>query len=124
MKNLHAKAFGGLLFLLVVIAFSFFLPVWTFNYWQAWVFLIVFGLSVLAITIYLMKKDPKLLEKRVQAGPVAEKEIIQKIIQSVAGLAFISIFILSSFDHRFAWSVMPSFLVVIGDILVVLGLFV
>ena len=30
--------------------------------------------------LYLMKKDPKLLERRVYAGPTAEKETSQKII--------------------------------------------
>ena len=73
MKNLNTKAFGGLLFLLLVMAALLFLPAWTLDYWQAWIFLAVFGLSTLAVTVYLMKKDPKLLERRVDAGPGAEK---------------------------------------------------
>jgi ABC-type multidrug transport system permease subunit len=65
MKNLNIKASGGLLFLLIIMTVALFLPVWTLDYWQAWVFLVVFGLSVIAITVYLMKKDRKLLERRV-----------------------------------------------------------
>lgn len=34
------------------------------------------------------------------------------------------IFILSAFDHRFKWSLVPMFLVVVGDIFVVLGLLI
>jgi protein-S-isoprenylcysteine O-methyltransferase Ste14 len=124
MKNINKKAFSGLIFLLFVIALTLFLSAWTLNYWRAWTFLVVFGVSVFAITIYLMKNDPKLLERRVQAGPAAEKETIQKFIQSIAGLAFISIFIFSAFDHRFMWSRMSSFLSVIGDVLVVIGLLI
>lgn len=122
MKNLNIKAFGGLLFLLIVIAMSLFLPAWTLDYWQAWGFLAVFGVSVFAITLYLMKKDQKLLERRVNGGPSAEKEKLQQIIQSLAGIAFIAIFVLSALDHRFGWSVVSMYLVVAGDILVALGL--
>jgi protein-S-isoprenylcysteine O-methyltransferase Ste14 len=124
MKDLNKKAFGGLFFLLFIITASLFLPAWTFNYWQAWVFLAVFFVSVLIITIYLMKKDPKLLERRVNAGPIAEKETLQKIIQSIAGIAFIAIFVISSIDHRLAWSTMPTGVITAGDILALLGLLI
>jgi ABC-type multidrug transport system permease subunit len=77
MKDLNRKAFGGLSFLLLVMAALLFLPAWTLSYWQAWVFLAVFGASALAITLYLMKKDPKLLARRVYAGPTADKETSQ-----------------------------------------------
>jgi protein-S-isoprenylcysteine O-methyltransferase Ste14 len=123
MKDLNKKAFGGLFFLLVVLTTSLFLPAWTFAYWQAWIFLAVFSVSVLAITLYLMAKDQKLLERRVNGGPTAEKEMMQKTIQSLAGIAFIAIFILSALDHRFGWSVIPIYFIVAGDIFVLLGLF-
>jgi protein-S-isoprenylcysteine O-methyltransferase Ste14 len=122
MKNLTKRAFGGLFFLLVVMAAFIFLPAWTFNYWQAWIFLTIFFISVLAITIYLMKMDTALLERRVNAGPGAEKEVIQKIIQFVASIAFIAIFILSALDHRFVWSSVSGYIAIIGDVFVAVGL--
>src|SRR5260370_447751 len=115
MNSLNKKAFGGLLWLLIVMAASIFLPAWTFNYWQAWIFLMVFGVSVFAITLYLMKNDPKLLERRVNAGPSAEKERIQKIIQVIASIAFLGIFIFCAFDYRFGWSTIPAPIVIISD---------
>ena len=118
------QAFGGFLFLFLVMSSSIFLPAWTFNYWQAWTFLAVFFAPVLAITIYLMKKDPKLLERRVRGGPSAEKEKSQQVIQSIAGIAFIAIFLLSALDHRFGWSAVSAYIVVLGDVLVALGLIV
>jgi ABC-type multidrug transport system permease subunit len=36
-------------------------PAWTLGYWQAWVYLFVFGASFALITAYLWKKDPQLL---------------------------------------------------------------
>ena len=124
MKGLYTRAFGGLLFLTIVLAVSLFLPAWTLDYQEAWVFLAVFFFPVLAITIYLIKRDPKLLERRINAGPGAEKERSQKIIQFLATIAFIMIFVLSAIDHRFKWSMVPGYWVVAGDLLVALGLLV
>ncbi len=122
MKELNRKAFEGLVQLIVALAAMIFLPAWTIHYWEAWVFLTVFSLLVLAITLYLMKNDPKLLERRVKAGSSAETEKSQKIIQLIATLAFILVIVLPPIDHRFAWSAVPPVVVVVGDMLVALGL--
>jgi protein-S-isoprenylcysteine O-methyltransferase Ste14 len=122
MANLYWQAFGGLLFLLSVMAAALFLPAWSIGYWQAWVFLAVFSVSVTAITLYLVKRDPQLLARRVRGGPAAEKERTQQVIQSIAGLAFVAIFVVSALDHRFSWSSVPDYVVCGGDVLVGLGL--
>jgi protein-S-isoprenylcysteine O-methyltransferase Ste14 len=122
MANLNTKAFGGLFFLLLVMAALLFLPAGTINYWQAWAFLAVFGVSALAITLYLMKKDPRLLERRVHAGPTAEKETSQKIIQSITALGFMAILVLPALDHRFHWwPAVPFLASAAGDVLVAIG---
>jgi protein-S-isoprenylcysteine O-methyltransferase Ste14 len=122
MTNLNKKAFGGLFGLLIILGLLLFFSAGTINYWQAWVFLVVFGLSTLTVTLYLMKNDPKLLEKRVKAGPGSEKEIKQKIIQSIAQIAFIFIIVFPAIDHRFGWSTMPILVIILGDLLVAIGL--
>jgi protein-S-isoprenylcysteine O-methyltransferase Ste14 len=122
MIELNKKAFGGLFFLIVALALLIFLPAWTIYYWQAWIFLAVFSVTVLAITFYLMKKDPKLLERRVNAGAMAEKEKSQKVIQLVAQLAFITVIVFPPVDHRFNWSLVSPFVSIIGDVMVFLGL--
>jgi protein-S-isoprenylcysteine O-methyltransferase Ste14 len=122
MNKLNIKAFGGLLFLLIVMGAVIFLPAWTFNYWQAWTFLAVFGLSALAVTLYLMKNDPKLLERRTQGGPISEKERGQKIIQTITAIGFVAILVVSALDHRFAWSPVPSYLPIVGEVLILFGM--
>jgi len=121
MKSLNIKAFSGLLFLLIVMAALLFLPAWTLDYWQGWAFLTVFGASALAITVYLMKKDPKLLERRLQAGPTAEKERSEKIIQTITSIMFIAMLVVPALDHRSHWSAMPPYVAIAGDVLVALG---
>jgi protein-S-isoprenylcysteine O-methyltransferase Ste14 len=121
---LNQRALGGLLRTIIFLAASLFLPAWTLDYWQAWIFLTVFSISTLAITIYLMKNDPRLLERRLKAGPGSEPERNQKIIQALASVAFVGIFVFSSMDHRFTWSTVPPYAVAAGDILVALGLLI
>jgi len=118
---LNRKAFRGLLFLLLVMVALLFIPAGTLDYWQAWTFLAVYFVSSLAITLYLIKNDPKLLERRMSAGPTAEKETTQKIIMLFASLGFIGLIIFPALDHRFAWSHVPPYAALAGDVLVVLG---
>ncbi|HEX9062564.1 MAG TPA: isoprenylcysteine carboxylmethyltransferase family protein, partial [Clostridia bacterium] len=95
MGNLIWKTISGFISLLAVMGVLIFLPAWTIYFVQAWIYLLAFAASTILITIYLFKKDPKLLERRVNAGSTAEKEKIQKTIQSVAGLLFCLIYIIA-----------------------------
>jgi protein-S-isoprenylcysteine O-methyltransferase Ste14 len=98
-----------------------FIPAGTFNYWQAWSFLTVYFAWSLAITLYLMKKDPDLLARRMSGGPQAEKETSQKIIMSFTSLGFIGLLVVPALDHRFGWSHMPAYAALAGDLLVAIG---
>jgi protein-S-isoprenylcysteine O-methyltransferase Ste14 len=101
-----------------------FLPAWTLNYWQAWVFIVVFMTSVNAVGVYLSLKDPALLERRKKAGPAAEQNMTQKIIMSAAIITNIGLLVFCALDHRFGWSPVPASISLVGDVLVALGLFI
>jgi protein-S-isoprenylcysteine O-methyltransferase Ste14 len=124
MPNLNQKAFGGLTVLAIVLGVALFLPAGAFNYWQAWVCIAIFIGSSIAITVYLMKKDVALLQRRVTGGPTGEKQQLQKIIQSIAQLAFLAIFLVPAFDFRYKWSSVPLFAVIAGDILMSAGFYI
>lgn len=117
------RAFAGLAFLLVLLALAIFGVAGTLDYWQGWLFLATFGTATLLVTLYLMVKDRALLERRVEAGPGAEQQGGQRLIQWIATAAFIAIFIVSPLDHRFGWTDPSASIVIIGDVLVALGLF-
>jgi protein-S-isoprenylcysteine O-methyltransferase Ste14 len=123
MNQVNIKAFAGILQLFGILGLSIFLPAWTLDYWQAWIVVAVFFACTLAVTVYLMKNDPKLLERRLSAGVGAEQEKSQNIIQAFASVAFIALFVVSALDHRFGWSTVPPYLVALGDILIVLGFY-
>jgi protein-S-isoprenylcysteine O-methyltransferase Ste14 len=111
----------GLAQLVVVLSAAVFVSAGTWRYVEGWVFLGVFVAASLAITVYLAKKDPALLQRRTQAGPIAEKERRQKIIQAVASLAFLATIVVPALDHRFGWSRVPLPAVATGDALVAVG---
>jgi protein-S-isoprenylcysteine O-methyltransferase Ste14 len=121
MRSLHQKAFGGLAILFLVMATLLFVAAGTLSYWQAWVFLTIYFGASIAITLYLIRKDPALLARRMSGGPFAEKEMIQKVIMSFTSIGFIGLTVLPAIDHRFGWSHVPAPVVLIGDGLVLLG---
>jgi hypothetical protein len=121
MRILIIKAFSRMLFLLLVMAALLFIPAGTLDYWQAWTFMAVYFASYLAITVYLIRYDPKLLERRINGGPTAAKDFAQKIITFIAAVAFVGLIVLPALDHRFMWSHVPLSPVLAGDALVALG---
>jgi protein-S-isoprenylcysteine O-methyltransferase Ste14 len=121
MKVLYKKAFGALALLLLFMAALLFISAGTLRYWQAWTFLAIYFASSVAITLYLLKKDPRLLERRMSGGPWAEKAVTQKIIMSFASLGFVGLIVIPALDHRFAWSHMEPYAAFVGDALVALG---
>jgi len=116
------KAVVGLTGLLLVLWVLIFIPVWNVAYWQGWAFFLAFSVPVTIISFYFLNHDLRLIETRVKAGPIAEKEIKQKIIQTFAGFFFICVILFPGIDHRFGWSNVSLFLSIFGDILVILGL--
>ena len=91
MDSLHKKSYSGLIQLSVILGAIIFLPAWTLNYWQGWFYLVAFSLPCVLITVYFLKHDRGLIERRLKSGPAAEKEKSQKIIQSMASIVVVAI---------------------------------
>lgn len=123
-SSLTAKALLGMGWLAMVMAAAVFLPAGTWRYAAGWVFLAVFFGCALAVTLYLVRNDPALLQRRVEAGPVAEARPRQKVIQALASLAFVALIVVPAVDRRFAWSHVPLAIIAFGDLLVGVGFLV
>jgi protein-S-isoprenylcysteine O-methyltransferase Ste14 len=108
----------------VLLGLLLFLPAGTLNYWQAWVVIAIFVPGSIAIGIYLSVHDPKLLERRKQAGPRAETRPVQKIIILIMTAALAGMLILSALDYRFGWSEIPAALSVAAQVLAAIGLYI
>jgi protein-S-isoprenylcysteine O-methyltransferase Ste14 len=123
MKNLPAKTFLSLVVLGIIMGLLLFVPAGTTRYWEAWVYLAVFMGPSLLISLYLMRKDPALLERRMSGGPMAEKETRQKTIMLFASIGFIALLLVPALDHRFGWSAIPVPVEIAGDLLVGIGFY-
>jgi protein-S-isoprenylcysteine O-methyltransferase Ste14 len=121
MASLTTRAWLGFAFLAVVMGLLLFIPAGTIYYWQAWVYLGIFFGTSLVTTIYLLKRDPALLERRLRGGPAAEKRRSQKVIMLVVSAGFIALLLVPALDYRFGWSRVPLIGVFVGELLVVIG---
>lgn len=123
MKNLNARAWLALAVLALVMGLLLFVPAGTVHYGQAWVYWSIFTGASGLTTLYLVRKDPALLERRMSGGPMAEKQPAQKVIMLGTSIGFIALLVVPALDHRFGWSAVPLGGVVAGDVLVATGFY-
>jgi len=88
------------------------------HYWNAWLYLIAFSVSIFSFGVYLFTNDKELLRKRLNAK---EKEKAQKAYTYLASLSFLGTFGVSGLDYRFGWSNIPSVAVVVALIIMLSG---
>lgn len=108
---------------LSVLAFAALLlgPAGSLRFWQGWLFGFVFVAATSAMSIYFLKHDPKLVERRMHIGPTAEQEPAQKIIMAIILSGFVVLLALPGFDYRWHWSAVPPWLVLAANVGVVLS---
>src|SRR5262249_22001022 len=93
----------------------------TLSYWQGWLFLVVFIGATTWTTVYMIKRDPALLERRMKAGPTAETRSVQQIVMVSIVLANVLLLVVAGLDERFHWSHLPAVVALCGDFMIVLG---
>lgn len=105
MDKLTAKVLAEIGIMFVILCLAVFLPAGSFNFWQAWLYLPVFFVPTVFITIYLLIKSPQLVERRMR-GLSQERRTIQKIIQLMISPLFFPYLslpdlIIASIGHMF-----------------------
>jgi len=91
----------------------------TIHVWQGWLFCVSFSFSTVATGVYLMRRDPALLKRRMRFGPGAESRPRQKIIVAVIFAIFASLLIVPGLDLRFGWSQVPAAIVILANLLII-----
>src|SRR5262245_3181709 len=107
MSKLYVKAIKSAIFGIIAFAALLFLLSGTINHCRARSFRATFVFCTLIVTVYLARHDPTLLERRLRAGPQAEKEPAQKVITTLIIFLFAAILVFSTLDWRFQWSPVP-----------------
>lgn len=84
-------------------------------------FLACYFSASLAITLYLWKKDPQLLTRRMKGGPLAEKNPLQKLIMALLSACFVALLVIPGLDHRYGGTLASAGMALTGEIIHLLG---
>ena len=121
MSSFYVRGVLANLISLAILLACLFIPAGTLDYWQAWAFVAVFGVSAQAIGIYFLVRDRTLVERRMNIGPAAEQRPAQKFISALFILGFAGFVVLPAFDHRFGWSPVAPVVSMIANAMIVLS---
>jgi len=121
MDSLKKKIVVQSIALPVVLGLLLFLPAGSLAFWEAWVYCFLFLVSVLAIDVYFLKRDPELLARRMKFAEAGETEERQKTVQTLAGVTYFLSFLVPGLDYRFHWSAAPFALILVADVCVLAG---
>ncbi|MBU1014725.1 MAG: isoprenylcysteine carboxylmethyltransferase family protein [Bacteroidetes bacterium] len=102
----------------LVMGCMFFLPARTLKFWEAWVYMGIIFTCVIGVISYFSKHDPDLLERRMKTR---EKLKEQKLIIKFGWFLFLPTFIIPGFDKYYGWSDIPTYIIIIADIMVLVG---
>ena len=109
-KQALIKFFAGL----ILVGLLLFLPAWTIRYPQGWLLIIILFVPMFIAGLIMMKKNPELLKKRLQAK---EEESEQRTVIFLSGIMFLAAFISAGLSFRFHFLMLPWAVSIIGAIL-------
>ena len=110
-KKLFVNGMVKFLSGLIIVALPLFLSAGSFAYWNAWLFIGILFIPMFIAGLILMKKNPYLLEKRLNAK---EEQSEQKTVIALSGIMFLLGFVLAGLDYRFQWIKLPEWVAIIG----------
>lgn len=106
--SLALRASIKYLFGVVIIALLIFLPAGSLGYWQGWLFMATLFVPILVAGVVMLVKSPSLLESRLKAK---EGQREQDVVVKLSGLLFVAAFVVAGFNWRYAWLVLPDWIV-------------
>jgi len=100
-----------------VVAFLF-IPAGSVRYWQGWVFMALLFVPMPITSAYFLKRDPQLVERRLQTKEKSrEQRIIVRILQWVVLVSLL----IPGLDYRFGWSRLPLWLTIFSQVIMFAG---
>ena len=106
-RKLLVQAIVKFLAGVILLGVLLFVPAGTLAWPQAWLFLGILFIPMLCVGIVMMRKNPELLKKRLDAR---EEQDEQKEVVRLSGLMFLAAFIVAGLNYRFGWIVLPDWI--------------
>src|SRR5258708_5756242 len=117
-RSLQTRLIFRSLFAFILVAVILFIPAGSFRYWQGWVFMAILFLPMPMTSVYFLKRDPQLVERRLRTE---EKITEQRTIIKWAQLVFFASLAIPGLDYRFGWSRVPLWLTILSQLFVFAG---
>ena len=108
------KFFAGV----ILVGLLLFIPAGSLAFWQAWLLMGVLFIPMFVAGLILMKINPALLRKRLNAK---EEQMEQKEVVLLSGVMFLASFILAGLNFRFSWLVSPAWVTIAGTVIFLLA---
>jgi protein-S-isoprenylcysteine O-methyltransferase Ste14 len=116
--KLSVTVFSRFISAIIILGLIFFLSAGTTEYWEAWVYMSILFVPGFFAALFFLIKDPRLVMLRMKTK---EKEEKQKTIMNWFYVFLFITFMIPGFDKRFGWSSVPSWIIIIADIIVLAG---
>jgi protein-S-isoprenylcysteine O-methyltransferase Ste14 len=84
------------------------------DWWEAWVFLAIYLIGVLANGLWTLRHNPDVLNERGRVGENAKSW--DKVIGIFYMIFLLGIYVVAGLDERFAWSMAPLWVKILGGI--------
>jgi protein-S-isoprenylcysteine O-methyltransferase Ste14 len=117
-RSLKTRLLLRSLIAVIFVAVILFIPAGSFRYWQGWAFMAILFLPMPFTSVYFLKRDPQLVERRLRTE---EKITEQRTIIKWAQLVVFASLAIPGLDYRFGWSRVPLWLTLLSQVLVFAG---
>ena len=117
-RSLTSRLILRCLFAVVFLAAFLFIPAGSLRYWQGWVLMAQLFLPMPFTSVYFLKRDPQLVERRLRTQEAIGEQ--KTIIRWMQGVVFASLLI-PGLDYRFGWSHVPLWLTILSQVLFFAG---
>lgn len=103
---------------LLLVGALLFVPAGTLDFVNGWLFIVLLFVPMLILGAVLFIKSPELLKKRLDTK---EKENTQKGVVALSALLFLAGFIVAGLDHRFGWTQVPRWCVLLSSVILLVS---
>lgn len=117
-NNLVIQSLSKFFLGVIAVGLLLFLPAGSLDFWNAWLLIGVLFVPMFAAGLVLLKKNPDLLRKRLNAK---EEQQEQKTVVICSGLMFVAAFVTAGLNWRFHWIALPVWTVVLATLLFLLA---
>jgi protein-S-isoprenylcysteine O-methyltransferase Ste14 len=117
-RSLKTRLILRSLVAVIFVAAFLFIPAGSLRYWQGWVFMAILFVPMPITSVYFLKRDPQLVERRLRTE---EKISEQKTIIRRAQWVCFGSLLIPGLDFRFGWSRVPLWLTILSQVLVFAG---